>query len=435
MRTILSACPENRTSRGTPRLALAAAAVLAVPAFLVGPSAAGASGMTPTAATTSSSTAPTGAVSPVSPTATVTARASSPTARALAASPSSAGSGAEGLTTEQTRTRTATITPQPRPPRSFCGGKLTFGTVESCGLIIGQAQDTWTFTTTADSDVLYVQVVEVAGVSLAVRVNHQDGWKACELDPYREYVDQCRLGPAGAYTLTVTTESGSGKGAYTLSVESRRAPSACGKLPEDVFSWASAGASGTLPAGLAARCFTFDQPTGSKLFIAGPHLRDRSGLRADILDARHWHLCQSGHDASDCTLSTAGPYRIFIQQIDGKGTPYSLRLPRISQPVGCPALSPAPAGDPGEAVGQGQLAPNQRACHSFSTTTAGHVDIRVDQQSITWNLYDDAGRFICNQSSVEYCVLPAAGPYTLLLWGGNHYKTVDYQVVVTVPTT
>ncbi|MEV0805775.1 hypothetical protein [Micromonospora sp. NPDC050200] len=434
MRTTLSAYPEKRTSRGFPRLALAAAAVLTVPAFLVGPSAAATSGTTPAAATTSSSTAsaPTGAVSPAS-SPTATTRASSLTAPALAASPSPARSGTAGLTTEQTRTRSATITPAQRPPRSFCGGKLAFGTVESCGLIIGQAQDTWTFTTTADSDVLYVQVVEVAGASLAVRVNHQDGWKACELDPYREYLNQCRLGPAGAYTVTVTTESGSGKGAYTLSIESRRTPSACGQLPEDVFSWASAGASGTLPAGLAARCFTFAQPTGSKLFIAEPHARDLTGFRVDILDARQWHLCQTGYDASDCTLSNPGPYRVFIQQIDGKGAPYTIRLPRISQAVGCSALSPA--GDPGTATGQGRLEPNQRVCHSFSTTTAGHVDIRVDQQSITWKLYDDTGRYICNESSVEYCVLPAAGPYTLLLWGGNHYKAVDYQVAVTGPTT
>ncbi|MFC8615585.1 hypothetical protein ACFT9M_04075 [Micromonospora purpureochromogenes] len=439
MRTTLSARPENRPRRGIPRLALIAAVVLTVPGFLVGPSAAGVSGTAPTVATARSSAAaaPTGAASPTpSPTASATARTSSPTAPARATSPAPAPSSAAtaaGLTTEQTRTRSATITPAPRKPRSFCGGKLTFGTVNNCGLIIGQAQDTWTLTTTADSDVLYLQVVETSGVSLTIRVNHQDGWTACELSAHHEYLDQCRLGPAGAYTLTVSIKGGSGKGGYTISAESRRTPSTCGQLPADAFSWASAGVSGTLSAGSAARCFTFDQPIGSKLFIAEPHERDRAGLRAEITDARHQWLCESHYADFDCTLSSAGPYRIFIEHIDGKATAYHLRLPRISQAVGCPTLPLAPFGDPGAAVGRGRLEPNERACHSFTTTTATPVMVRIDTSAVNWQwrLYDDAGRFICYQSSVESCALPTAGRYTLLPWSGNDHRARDYQVAVT----
>ncbi|WP_446211796.1 hypothetical protein [Micromonospora sp. IBSANI012] len=411
--------------------------MLTVPAFLVGPSAAGVSGTTPTAVTAHSSvaTAPTGAASPASlPTATATTRASSPTTPARVTSPTPAPSSTAtvaGLTTEQTRTRSATITPSPRKPRSFCGGELTFGTVNNCGLIIGQAQDTWTLTTTADSDVLYLQVVETPGVSLTIRVNHQDGWKACEINAYHEYLDECRLGPAGPYTLTVSTTNGSGKGGYTLSVESRRTPSTCEQLPADAFSWASAGVSGTLSAGSAARCFTFDQPIGSKLFIAEPHLRDLTGLRAEITDARHQQLCQSHVTYADCTLSSAGPYRVFIEHIDGKATAYNLRLPRISQAVGCPTLPLAPFGDPGAAVGRGRLEPNERACHSFSTTTAAQVTVRIDPSAMEWRLYDNVGRYICDQSSVEYCNLPTAGQYTLLPWSGNDTRARDYQVAVT----
>ncbi|NYF55827.1 hypothetical protein [Micromonospora purpureochromogenes] len=403
--------------------------MLAVPAFLVGPSAADPGATTPTAVTAGSSADTTldqGAPGVAGATRT-TSEASTPGTPSGTTSTSPAGTA--GLTAEQTRTRSATIAPAPRPPRSFCGGALSFGTVASCGLIIGQAADTWTFTTTADSDVLYSQVVQrVAGVDLAVRVNHSDGWKACDINPYEEYLDQCRLGPAGTYTLTVTTKSGSGKGAYTLSIESRRTPSACGQVSGDVFSWAYPGAGGTLPAGSAPRCFTFDQPTGSKLFIAEPHLRDRTGLRAEIIDARHQRLCQSLYADFDCTLDTAGPYRLFVEQIDGKASAYNLRLPRISQAVGCAALSPGSSD--GALTGTGRLAPNQRACHTFSATAGGKVDVRLDQAAWTWKLYDDAGGYICNQSSVEYCVLPAAGRYTLLPWSGNDYTARDYQVTV-----
>ncbi|MEH1058955.1 hypothetical protein V6U89_27575 [Micromonospora sp. CPCC 206171] len=432
MRTTLSACPGNRSSRGFPRLALAAAAVLTVPAFLVGPSAAGPGATTPAAAVTgSSTTTPTGAVSSTS----AAAGAAGADTRATAGgdtSPPPVQSAIAGLTTEQTRTRSATVSPAQRPPRSFCGGALTFGTVNNCGLIIGQAEDTWTFTTTADSDVLYVQVVEMSGVSLSIRVKHQEGWTACEISAYHEYLEQCRLGPAGAYTLTVRTTSGSGNGGYTLSIESRRTPSTCEQLPADAFSWASAGVGGTLPAGLATRCFTFDQPTGSKLFIAEPHLRDLTYLHAEITDARHQELCQTHYADFDCTLSSAGPYRFFIDHIDGKAATYNIRLPRISQPVGCSALSPTDG--LGAAVGQGRLEPNRRACHSFTSATAGQAEILVDQQVYRWKLYDNAGGYICDQSSVEYCVLPAAGSYPLLVWSGNDYKARDYQVTVTTPT-
>ncbi|MEU5789098.1 hypothetical protein ABZ754_15380 [Micromonospora purpureochromogenes] len=435
MRTTLSARPGNRSSRGIPRLALAIAAVLTAPAFLVGPSAAGPGATTPAAAVTGSSTAtPTGAVSSASARAGA-AGADTRATGAADASPPPVEPAIAGLTTEQTRTRSAAITPAQRSPRSFCGGALAFGTVNNCGLIIGQAEDAWTFTTTADSDVLYLQVVELSGVSLTVRVNHRDGWKACEISAYHEYLDQCRLGAAGVYTLTVRITSGSGKSGYTLAAESRRTPSTCEQLSPDAFSWASAGVSGTLSAGSAARCFTFDQPVGSKLFIAEPHLRDLTHLRAEITDARHQQLCQSHYADADCTLSSAGPYRVFIEHIDGKAAAYHLRLPRISQPVGCSALSPASAGDLGEVVGQGRLEPNQRACHSFTSTTAGQAQILVDQQVYWWKLYDETGRYICNQSSVESCVLPAAGSYTLLVWSGNDYRARDYQVAVTAPAT
>ncbi|PWU57752.1 hypothetical protein DLJ47_01545 [Micromonospora sp. S4605] len=432
MSATLPSRPDNRTGRGFPRLALVATAVLTVPAFLVGPSATSPGGTTPAATTAATTTraASTAAGSPAAASAVTPA----PTASAPAAAPTptSAASATAEPTAEPTRTRTARVTQQPWNSRNgTCGGELALGTVETCPSIVDQQRNIWTFTATADSDTLYAQLVELSGASLSAQVTDSGGTKFCDIDPYREYLTSCRLGSAGSYTITVTTVNGS-RGGYTLSVESRRAPSACAQLPEDVFSWASAGLSGTYPAGLAARCFTFDQPTGTKLFIAAPHLRDRSGLYAQILDAKGFMLCGSVTDNSDCELSTAGPYRLFLQQIDGEAAPYALRLPRISRAVGCATLPLAPFGDPGAAIGQGRLEPNQKTCHAFSITTPGQVAVRIHPSDVRWRLYDDTGRYICGESSLAAdCVLAAAGKYTVLPWGDNTANPRDYQLTVT----
>lgn len=68
--------------------------------------------------------------------------------------------------------------------------------------------------------------------------------------------------------MTVSLYFPTGSSSYTLSVESMRAPSECANLPESFFSLASDGRTGTLPAGLAAYCYKFNQPTGTVLHLA-----------------------------------------------------------------------------------------------------------------------------------------------------------------------
>lgn len=433
----LPAVLKLRTSRGRPRLALFAAAVLAVPALLAGPSAAKPGAATSTAITVSAPAAAASAAtasgateSPaVALTVSATTPATSPSApdRPTASTPSAP---IAGLATEPNRTNSKPITRNRQFTRSFCGGTLALGTVEKCGLIIGQAKDIWTFTTPAGSDTLYVQFRQVAGDSLSATIHDEDGAKLCDLVLN---LNSCRTFRGGTHTITVTTAGGAGKGAYTLSVESRRNPSACEQLPEYVFSWASAGISGNLPVGLAARCFAFDQPVGTVLFVADPHGRHTSKHRVTIVDTQNWEFCATHWSDANCTLSKAGPYRVFLEEQDGAGAAYTIRLPRISQAVGCAALPLASFGDPGTATGQGTLQPNRRVCHAFTTTTAGRVEVRVHGLSAfaSWKLYDNAGTFICSQSSAQDCTLRAAGQYTVLLWGGNDSWERAYQLAVT----
>ncbi|SCG59161.1 hypothetical protein GA0070614_3013 [Micromonospora coxensis] len=360
------------------------------------------------------------------------APAATPPATSSTASPATAPT--TGATTP-TRARSTTIAapPKRRPTGSApCGGKLTYGKVETCASIVGAQENAWTFTTTVDSDTLLARLNSVSGSGVGARVTDRDGGFTCHVGAY---LNECRLGPAGTYTLTVTTTYGTGEGSYTLSVESMRTPSECDTLPEPFFSFASAGVSGTLPAGLAARCFKFDQPTGTRL-----HLADPSGtgdVQASILDGRYEPLGCPIRYTTECTLTEPGPYRLFLHESYGNEAAYTLRMPRLSQAVGCPTVPLAPFGDPGAAVGQGSVAaPEEVACHSLTTDAAGAVVVRFNRyqdQYLSWGVYDATGQRICDEySSARHCFLPAAGTYILLVQNRNDVgNAVDYQVAVT----
>jgi hypothetical protein len=270
----------------------------------------------------------------------------------------------------------------------------------------------------------------VSGESVSGRVTDPNGNPVCYLGPY---LDECQLGAAGTYTITVTVTYGSGEGAYTLSVESRRTPSECDTLPENFFSFASAGRSGTLPAGLAARCFKFSQPTGTVLHLANPG--GAGDVQGNILDSQYEPTGCPVRYATECTLTGPGPYQLFLQESYGNESAYTLRMPRISNAVGCPALPLAPFGAPGAAVGSGSVPANDGvSCHALTSAAAGAVVVRFNDfadQYLYWGVYDANGRQICTEyDSERSCALPTAGSYTLLA-RNREWQPVAYQVAVT----
>ncbi|MEO3776581.1 hypothetical protein ABGB16_06970 [Micromonospora sp. B11E3] len=281
-----------------------------------------------------------------------------------------------------------------------------------------------------DGDTLYARLRRISGESLDARVSGPDGEVVCYLGPY---LDECRLGVASTYTVTVTLYYGHGEGAYTLSVESMRAPSECDNLPESFFSFASAGRSGTLPAGLAVHCFKFNQPTGTVL-----QMMDQNGtgdVQGPILDAQYQLTGCRVHHTTECTLSGPGPYRLFLEETYGNEALYTLRMPRISHSVGCPTLPLASFGDPGAAVGRGTVPGYDGVtCHALSSTEAGTVVVRFNQdanQHLDWRVYDADGRRVCEEYfAARSCALPVAGSYTLLTQN-QYWEPVSYQVAAT----
>ncbi|MGN9813244.1 hypothetical protein ACTMSW_28300 [Micromonospora sp. BQ11] len=312
---------------------------------------------------------------------------------------------------------------------SSCGGKLALGRVASCASIVDAQQHRFTVTTSVDSDVLVGRLTHLSGDLVQARVTDRAGGQLCVLSSYSR---ECQLGPAGRYTVTVFVYHGTGTASYLLSFESRKAPSACETLSEEFFSFASPGRSGTLPAGLAARCFTFVQPTGAVLHLADPSAA--GDVQGSVVDAAYEPAGCEVRYTTECTLTGAGPYKLFLQEFYGNQAEYTLKLPRISRPVGCPALPLVTFGDPGSGVGSGTVPANESVtCHGVTSTAAGPVLVRLNRsadQHLNWRVYDTDGHRVCEEWSAERsCTLPSAGSY-LLMAENRNWEPVDYQVAV-----
>lgn len=311
-----------------------------------------------------------------------------------------------------------------------CGGVAALGKIYSCASLSGDRQDVFTVTTTVDDDILLGTLTQTSNNdetdSAGASVYDADGNYLCY---YASYPGSCRLGAAGTYTVAVTLAYSTGDVAYTLSLQSVKAPSSCRTLGNAFFSFASEGRAGDLPLGSAGDCYTFDQPVGSVLQLFGT--QSTGSVQGEILDGDFQPLCPVGY-ATECTLTTAGPYHLTMYEFYGNAATYTLRMARISQSVGCPVLRPQAFGDPGDAAGTGNLpAGGGIACHKLRAPAAGGVAIRLDNdQDISWTVYDNAGQRVCDKyDSAWSCKLPAAGDYTLLT--GNQGGEPDtYEIAV-----
>ncbi|MBE1486400.1 hypothetical protein [Plantactinospora soyae] len=316
----------------------------------------------------------------------------------------------------------------PRAAAAACGGTLALGEVVSCPSISGAERHVYTVTSTVDGDTLLAQHRQY-GDTLSTRVTSATGESTCSLTGYQS---RCRLGAAGSYTITVSLRDGEETTDYSLAVDSLLAPSSCTDLPDSFFSFASPGHSATMPTGAVGDCYRFEQPVGSVLHLAAPG--GAAWTQGQILDAEYEPLCTVGY-ATECTLTRPGPYRLFLQNIYGEESSYTLRMPRITNAVGCPVLPLAAFGDPGNAVGTGtDVERDEVVCHALTAAGAGGVIVRISpDQSLPWRIYDAQGQLVCAEyDAARYCGLPAAGAYTLLVQSDSMLgEPIDYQVAVT----
>ncbi|GIJ43416.1 hypothetical protein Val02_03020 [Virgisporangium aliadipatigenens] len=338
--------------------------------------------------------------------------------------------------------RTAPLAPEAAPAvrpageaLDTCGGPVAFGRVLLCPTISGTEQHLYTITTTRDDDTLDFAFIGEFGLRAELRGANG----TC--DPLD--TDTCRTGAAGVYTLTVSLHPASEPGPYSLSVESRRAPSACTPLPAEAFAFPGPGSPATMPVGTAAVCYTFDQPAGAVLHVTDPAGGQVRGEIVDGTDTRLCHVPSAVVSSAPCVLSRPGPYRILLRPYNPGEHAYALWLPRISQPSGCAVLPVAPFGDPGDATAAGSVRLDHLGCHRLTGLEAGRVGVRISHNSrARYALYDDAGLQVCAglpASAAEsfVCTVPRTGDYSLVVarWttGGGAEPVdpvIDYRVAV-----
>ncbi|MFG2045515.1 hypothetical protein [Dactylosporangium sp. NPDC048998] len=310
-----------------------------------------------------------------------------------------------------------------------CGGVLAFGEIAVCPAISGTRQDVFTVTTAKNSDKLYTMLTRGSGDYLQAFVTKG----TTEVCFFGVDAGTCQLQQAGTYTITVKLYNGVGSGNYSLSVQSTRTPAACTTLSNSFFSFASTGVQKTLPAGSSGDCYKFNQPVGSVLRLDSPKgVSTTPGQYADvqgvILDAQFQPLCPVRY-ATNCTLTTAGPYFLNLFEYYGNQASYTLRMSRISNAAGCAPLRLAPFGDPGTNVGTGTVNVDGVACHQVHMPSAGTIGIRVyDGQQIFWYLYNNAGAEVCNSyANRRACTLSAAGDYFVMTLNQS-YSPITYQI-------
>jgi hypothetical protein len=309
-----------------------------------------------------------------------------------------------------------------------CGGRLEFGQVAVCGSIAGDDVDRFRIVSKVDNDTLFTLLTRSSGDWVSGSVIDNAGNSVCFVT-----VDSgtCQLGRKGTYTLTLSLLFATGTGNYSISVESMRTPSSCRTLTSSFFSFASPGITGTLPFGLAARCFVFDQPQDALLYLEQPGTGG-ADVQSPIFDRQYQQLCTVRY-ATTCRLTGPGPYRIFLHEYYGAQATYLLRMPRISASTGCAIMRPGAFGDQGSAVGSGTVSTHV-TCNKIRASAAGLVAIRFSpDQSLFWTVYDNAGQAVCDRfSNFSSCALPASGDYTVLVLSQDLFgSSISYKVGVT----
>ncbi|GAA3568154.1 hypothetical protein [Kribbella ginsengisoli] len=314
---------------------------------------------------------------------------------------------------EATTKATKTTSAAKKASAEVCGGAISWYTVVSCAGIEDGQEHAYTLPSLEAPDRLLFRMSEANPDARVVgHLTAPDGTQ-CIFSPFPD-VRECAVGEAGTYRITVDSD---GSSAYTLSVASIRS-SACTPLSAADLSPTAPGRTGDLAATTVGDCYQFAGVADDIVQIGG-------GTEiVTIYDAGATEVCGSRfYQPTSCTMTGTGPYRALVLQPRENQTAYTLRLAKLNDATGCPALAVAPFGTPGTATVGGTLAPEATTCRSV-TLSAGRHAIRTYSEAggfgdpVTFSFYDHAGRSLCDGSSRDSCEIPADGTYLLEI--GNY---------------
>ncbi|MGW7361964.1 hypothetical protein ACWGI8_00690 [Streptomyces sp. NPDC054841] len=221
----------------------------------------------------------------------------------------------------------------------------------------------------------------------------------------------CRLPRAGAFTLKVANTGIAAPQDAAVAVFPVTSTANC--ETETGTSWDSAPATGFASGPVAVMCHPFSGKPGERITVDVSTTEYSESHRTWITDETGEQICpRYNEDGGDgCVLPGDGPYRVLVNvsRADG-GFPaaYSLKVRRLSDPVGCAHV-------PVNAYNSAPTEVDPAAdCKTFSAPAAGRYDVYKVQSGGRSPLpvYDKAGKTVCK--SGENCALPAAGDYTVV---------------------
>lgn len=290
-----------------------------------------------------------------------------------------------------------------------CGGPLAFGVIVDCAKIDVGATHTYSVTTTAAGERLAARLVG-SHLLLQAELTGLDGARLCYVF---EAPSDCVVPKAGTYALTVVNpDRGSASLAadYRVSVDSMTNPSDCVELAAASFAVSAPGRDDKLPAGSTGRCYQFDQPARATLKITAQPRAAGLELQGQVVNSAGTVVCDARKFRS-CTLTGAGPYRLFVLEWDGVAVDYHLSATRMSDPEGCRESSPAAFGGPDDRVLSGTLADSGPVCFTFPASAGPHLLVIGKGSAFLWQLYDGTGRELTCQRLTygAQCTLPADG--------------------------
>ncbi|MFF1870683.1 hypothetical protein ACFVXD_17730, partial [Kitasatospora herbaricolor] len=247
--------------------------------------------------------------------------------------------------------------------------------------------------TNIDNSYLYtpgISIFDSTGASVCLNVSYPKGI--------------CDIPASGAYTVVLMYSPYWPPLDYEIAAYSLGSIVGCADPVETGFDQPLVKRTTTSP--IQLDCQRFIGKPGERILISDQNPGVTSGTW--ITDATGGEICDPLPVQTGCVLSGTGPYRVLREGGSVPG-PYNLQIRRLSDPVGCPVLTPQPFGVAAPISGV--------ACRILQAPRAGTYTIQNATGSPYPVLFKQDGTPLCDYSST--CALPAAGSYTALLGNGG----------------
>ena len=282
-----------------------------------------------------------------------------------------------------------------------CSGQIQPDTVYPCTTPSAGGTDTFTFSLTSTTDLLFFRIINAQGDELSFSVTAPGGGTLACQQPAFNQLPQCPTDLSGTYTLAVQN----GGGSYTLAFRALLSDSACTVANP---SFATPTLTASLAAGGVGACYTLAMSTGQILHVNS--VWQNVDVLTTVYDSTGAEVCADNQ--GDCTLTGTAPYFVEVDAVSGDAITYYLDLNDISDPQGClagPQLTYGTAPDTSSAD----------RCRTLAVGTAGSYQIYAvsPQDGVpTSTVYTQDGTVACTStysSTAPYCQL-AKGTYELI---------------------